>query len=514
MISFAEVQKHNTAKDCWVVIHGRVFNLTPFLSEHPGGSKVIAKEAGTDATAAFDQVHPKDIIDQILPAELCLGPVDPASLPAAAVPAAASGQALAAGGTVAATRADGAMSPHCPPLDAVLNLFDFESIAKTVLTKEAWAYYSSGGDDELTLQENRAAFHRIWLRPRVLVNVKHIDMSTTMLGQRSTLPVYITATALGKLGHPQGEVVLTHAAGTRGVVQMIPTLASCTFDDMINARVPGQPQFYQLYVNSDRKLTERLVRKAEQVGIKGLFITVDAPEIGRREKDMRVKFINSAPDVMDASSVQRSQGAARAISHFIDPSLSWADIPWFRSITTMPIVLKGIQTGEDAVFAFDAGVDGIVVSNHGGRQLDTCRSGIEVLEEVVAALEAHGVWAHGKPLGGRRFEIYLDGGVRRATDIYKAIALGAKGVGLGRPFLYAMATYGQKGVERALDLLRDELEMVMRLMGVTRIEDIKRSSVVTTSLSFHAGTPLRDALANATYEPLGLPAMQVSKSKL
>ncbi|KAL2918137.1 hypothetical protein HK105_202064 [Polyrhizophydium stewartii] len=481
-ITLDEVAKHNSASDCWVVIHGSVYDLTAFLSEHPGGSKVILKQAGKDATAAFEQVHPRDIIEQHLPKSLHLGVLDAGSASAAAASAAAEAAAAAAA------------KPKPPPLDSVLNVFDFEGIAKHVLTKEAWAYYSSGGDDELTLQENHAAFHRIWLRPRVMRNVKTVDTRTTMLGQPSALPFYVTATALGKLGHPEGEVVLTRAAGTRGLIQMIPTLASCSFDELVDASIPGQPQFFQLYVNSDRKVTESIVRRAEARGMKGLFITVDAPQLGRREKDMRVKFVDDTPDLIDPNDSNRNMGAARAISHFIDPSLSWDDIPWFKSITKMPIVLKGVQTGEDAVLAAKAGLAGIVVSNHGGRQLDTVRSGIEILEEVVDHLKRHGLEG--------RLEIYVDGGFRRGTDIFKALALGARGIGLGRPFLYAMSTYGQAGVERAIDLLRDELEMTMRLMGVTSISQITRDSVLTKSLSFHAGTPLYDSLSRETYDPL------------
>lgn len=178
-------------------------------------------------------IHPKDIIDRVLPKELLLGPVDPAS------------SSKVVEQTVVETK-----KFEKPHISQMLNLFDFEAIARYTLSEEAFAYYSSGADDELTLQENHSAFHRIWMRPRVLVNVKKIDTSTTLLGSPSRLPIYITATALGKLGHPDGEVVLTKAAGTRGIIQMIPTLASCSLEEMTSARIPNQPQWFQLYVNS------------------------------------------------------------------------------------------------------------------------------------------------------------------------------------------------------------------------------------------------------------------------
>lgn len=478
VFSYEEVQKHNSEDDLWVVIHGDVYDLTQFAKEHPGGSHVIVKQAGGDATKAFDVVHPKDIIETHLPKGLKIGRIDGSTIPIKNLPI--------------------AMSVKRPPLASILNLFDFEAVAKAVLSAEAWAYYSSGGDDELTLQENHAAFHRIWLRPRVLVNVRHIDLHTKMLGQPSALPFYITATALGKLGHPDGETCLTRAAGSRNIIQMIPTLASCSLADIVGAKTPQQIQFFQLYVNSDRAATKRLVERVEKAGVKALFVTVDAPALGRREKDMRVKFVDKPPDVLtDSNKVNRSQGAARAISAFIDPSLSWKDVAWLKSITRLPIVLKGIQTGEDAVLAAKEGVAGIVVSNHGGRQLDTARSGIEILEEVVDALQRH-------KLKGK-LEIFVDGGFRRGSDIFKALAMGAKGVGLGRPFLYAMAGYGVPGVEHAIDLLKEELEMVFRLMGVQSISQIKRESIITKDLSVHQGTMLHDSLTTSLVDPLLLP---------
>ncbi|KAI9356557.1 FMN-dependent dehydrogenase-domain-containing protein [Zopfochytrium polystomum] len=495
-VTHKEVSAHSSAKDCWVIIHGKVYDLTAFLSQHPGGAKVILKEAGRDATSAFSTFHPKDLIDQMLPKEAFVGALDAASQP---VPV--------AGGEGDLHKPGAGGKAGKPPISAMLNTFDFESVARQVLTPEAWAYYSSGSDDEVTLRENHAVFQRIWLKPRILVNVKNVDLSTKMLGLPCSLPIYITACALGKLGNPEGEVVLTRAAGKKGIIQMMPTLASCSMDEMLDAAVPGQNQWYQLYVNQDRKVSERIVRHAEKRGVKGLFITVDAPQLGRREKDMRVKFVDDAPDVQDEGTVDRNQGAARAISSFIDPSLSWSDLSWFRSITSLPLMLKGVQTGADAVRAAHTGlVQGVVVSNHGGRQLDTSRSGVEVLKEVVDALRAAGFEQPRR----RRFEVLVDGGFRRGADVFKALALGASGVGLGRPMLYSMSAYGQPGVERLIDVLRDELVMVMRLMGCTRISDICEDLVDARALGMHVGPILRDNLQDGVYEPL----RPVAQSKL
>ena len=171
-----------------------------------------------------------------------------------------------------------------PPLAQCFNLHDFESVAKQVMKKTAWGYYSSGADDEITLRENHSAYHKIWFRPRVLVDVEEVDSSTSMLGSKCSVPFYVTATALGKLGDPEGEVVLTRAAGRHGVIQMIPTLSSCSFDEIVDAKKGDQVQWLQLYVNKDREITKRIVQHAEKRGCKGLFITVDAPQLGRREK--------------------------------------------------------------------------------------------------------------------------------------------------------------------------------------------------------------------------------------
>ncbi|CAG8593460.1 17203_t:CDS:1 [Funneliformis caledonium] len=479
LISAQEVSKHNKREDCWVIIHGKVYDLSNFLPEHPGGIKVILQQAGKDATAAFDPIHPLDIIQKYLPPEVCLGEVDPATLVK----------------TIKVETEEEKRRRHAienkPAIDEMFNMYDFEAVASQVLTAEAWAYYSSGADDEITLRENHNAFHRIWLRPRVMRNVSHVDMKTRLLNYETSFPLYITATALGKLGHPEGEVVLTRAARTHNIIQMLPTLASCSLDDMTNARGEGQIQFFQLYVNRNRSITQKVVQAAEQKGCKALFITVDAPQLGRREKDMRVKFVDAPPDVQDEKDLRRDQGAARAISSFIDPSLNWKDLEWFRSITKLPIVLKGIQTSEDAILAAQYGCDGIVLSNHGGRQLDFARSGIEILPEIVEALKKEGLY--------HKIEVYVDGGVRRGTDIFKAIALGAKAVGIGRPLLYAMASYGQAGVERALQLLRDELEMAMRLTGAKTLDDIRPEMVDIKNLTDHVFIP-KDYLFTNVYD--------------
>ncbi|KPV78436.1 uncharacterized protein RHOBADRAFT_10897 [Rhodotorula graminis WP1] len=469
MLHHSEVAKHADADSLWLIVKGQAYDLTEFAPEHPGGRNILLKYAGKDAT---EPIHPPGTLEQYLPKDKHLGDVD------------LTGLEIVAKEETQEEKDRKQREANKPPIDECLSLYDFEAVAKSVLPTAAWAYYSSGADDEITMRENRNAYQRIWFRPAILRDVEKVDFSSTILGHKvRPTTIYITATALGKLGHPDGEKNLTWAGAEQGIIQMIPTLASCSFDEIVDAAKPGQVQFMQLYVNKDREITRKIVQHAEKRGIKGLFITVDAPQLGRREKDMRQKFADEGSNVQrtKGESVDKSQGAARAISSFIDPSLSWKDIPWFKSITKMPIVLKGVQRWEDAVLAAEAGLAGVVLSNHGGRQLDFARSGIEILEEVMRELRRRDLLKNG-------FEVYIDGGVRRAGDVLKAIALGATAVGIGRPFLYAYSAYGHEGVSRAIQILKDEMEMNCRLIGAPTLKDVT-PDMVRRARHLHALPP-------------------------
>ncbi|CAI4210591.1 unnamed protein product [Parascedosporium putredinis] len=472
-----DVAEHNSAESCWVIVHGKAYDVTEFLPEHPGGMKIILKYAGKDATDEFDPIHPPDTLDKFLDKSKHLGPVDMSTVKVEQKKESPEEK----------TRQE--MIALKPPLSQCYNLLDFEAVAKRVMKKTAWAYYSSAADDEITMRENHAAFQRIWFRPKILVDVEKVDFSTTMLGTKVDMPFYVTATALGKLGHPEGEVLLTRASKKHNVVQMIPTLASCSFDEIMDAAEGDQVQWLQLYVNKDREITKRIVQHAEKRGCKALFIT----------------FTDEGSNVQNGEETDNSQGAARAISSFIDPALSWKDIPWFQGITKMPILLKGVQRVEDVLKAIEAGVQGVVLSNHGGRQLEFARSAIEVLAETMPVLKQMGL--------EDKIEIYVDGGVRRGTDILKALCMGAKGVGIGRPFLYAMSAYGPEGVDRAMALLRDELEMNMRLIGCTSVAELNPSLIDVRSLTSHGNGVPTDVLSKSVYDRLQSPA-QRPKPKL
>ena len=273
---------------------------------------------------------------------------------------------------------------------------------------------------------------------------------------------------------PEGEVAITRACAEANVPYMCPTLSSCSLEEMTSARSPGQTQWFQLYVNKDRAVAKDLLQRAEKGGCKAVFVTVDAPQLGRRERDMRFKAPQKSHVQEGDTQVDTSRGTSNALSSFIDPSLSWSDIEWVAGGTNLPVCLKGIQSGKDAVLASKHGAKAIVVSNHGGRQLDYARSGVEVLIEVMAALREAGL--------DRQITVFVDGGIRRGTDIFKCLALGADGVGIGRPVLHGLAAYGRAGVVKTIQMLRDEFVTCLMMMGCPTVADIKEEMVTTSKL--------------------------------
>ena len=294
-----------------MVVGDTAYDFTEFLGDHPGGPDYLRRNAGKVATAEFTASHPIDIIGRTLSkaqaAKMTLGDVIKSTiLPSDMGEGAPS--AAAHGG------ASSSASGEKPSLDACINVYDFEAIAGSVTTEAAWAYYSSGADDEITLRENHGAFHRLWLRPRVMVNVKNIDMRTKILGHNSSFPVFLSAVAMCKIGHPEGEVAWNRAACSEGIIYMIPTLSGCSFDEITGARTGKAPMFFQLYVNQDREKTKAIVQKAEKAGCSALFITCDAPQLGNREKDRRVKVSHAGANVQSGSDVKKSEGTAKALT--------------------------------------------------------------------------------------------------------------------------------------------------------------------------------------------------------
>lgn len=355
----------------------------------------------------------------------------------------------------------------------ITNVSDYEELAKQKLPKMVYDFYAGGAEDQWTLKENKEAFSKILFRPRVLIDVSHIDMSTSILGYKISMPIMVAPTALHKLAHQEGEVASAQAAAAAGTIMTLSSWSSCSIEE-VSSSAPGL-RFFQLSVFKDRDIVQQLVRRAENAGYKAIAVTVDAPRLGRREADVRNRFtlpenvVLKCFEGLDLSKMDKTKGsglAAYATSQ-IDSSLSWKDIKWLQTITGLPILVKGVITAEDARIAIECGVAGIIVSNHGGRQLDYLPATISCLEEVVREAK------------GRRVPVFLDGGIRRGTDVFKALALGASGVFIGRPVLFALAVDGRAGVRNALRMLRDELEITMALSGCASLKDITRDRVIT-----------------------------------
>ncbi|CAN1827905.1 Peroxisomal (S)-2-hydroxyacid oxidase GLO4, partial [Linum perenne] len=329
-----------------------------------------------------------------------------------------------------------------------VNVSEFEALAKNALPKMYFDFYAGGAEDESTLKDNEEAYRRITIRPRVLIDVSRIDTSTTILGYPISSPIMVAPTALHKLANPEGELATARAAAASNTIMILSFSSSYNVEEV--AASCNAVRFFQLYVCRGRHIAANLVQRAERSGYKAIVLTVDRPRRGRKEADIRNRFI-----------LPKLKNIEEFVSHEVD-----ADVAWLKSITNLPILLKGILTHEDAMKAVEVGAAGIVVSNHGGRQLDYSPSTITVVEEVARAVKG-------------KIPVIVDGGVRRGTDVFKALALGAQAVLVGRPVIYGLAAKGEEGVRQVIQMLKDEFELTMALAGCTSIKDISRSHVKT-----------------------------------
>ncbi|XP_011651718.1 peroxisomal (S)-2-hydroxy-acid oxidase GLO4 isoform X3 [Cucumis sativus] len=353
---------------------------------------------------------------------------------------------------------------------------DFKELAKLALPKMYYDFYAGGAEDEHTLRDNIQAFQRITIRPRVLVDVSQIDTSTTILGYPISSPILVAPTAAHKLAFHEGELATARAAAAAKTIMVLSYSSSFSIEEVASSC--NAVRFFQLYIFKRRNVSRQLLERAERYGYKAIVLTVDTPRLGRRENDIRNKMI-AVPEknleglvTIDVIPDQGSKFETFA-NKTLDDSMRWEDIQWLRSITTLPILIKGILTHEDATKAVEAGVDGIIVSNHGARQLDFAPATVTVLEEVVHAVKG-------------KVPVLLDGGVRRGTDVFKALALGAQAVLIGRPVLYGLAAKGEEGVRTVLEMLKNELETSMALSGCPSIKDITRSHVRTHYDKLHS----------------------------
>jgi isopentenyl diphosphate isomerase/L-lactate dehydrogenase-like FMN-dependent dehydrogenase len=349
-------------------------------------------------------------------------------------------------------------------LERILNLNQFEEYARKQMEPFAFAYYCGGAGDEITMRRNLDAWKQFSLRPRVFVDISFVDISSSMLGTPVAMPVGFAPTALHKLAHPDGELASARATAEAGALICLSTLSTYSIEEV--AKSSEGPRWFQLYVHKDRALAIELVQRAVANGYSGIVVTADLPVPGYRERE----FAHDLTVPEDAKPANFPNTATEEefndyLDHLHDRSLTWDDLSWIRDAAgEVPLLVKGILTGEDAVLASEHGAGGIIVSNHGGRQLDRSPAPIDVLDEIVQAAAGE-------------CEVFIDGGVRRGVDVVIALALGAKGVFIGRPFLYALAAAGEEGVGRALHLLKDEIANAMTLLGATRVSEINPAHI-------------------------------------
>jgi isopentenyl diphosphate isomerase/L-lactate dehydrogenase-like FMN-dependent dehydrogenase len=344
-----------------------------------------------------------------------------------------------------------------------INLFEFYEVATERLPKEDYDYIAGGATDEISVERNRRAFQSWALRPRVLRDVHSIDLSTTVLGTKIDLPVLIAPCAGQKKAHPDGEIASGRAAAARGTIYAVSANAAVPFEELAKA-VTGH-LWLQMYLFRDREMNKEWLRRAKAAGYEAICLTVDSQFRSKRERNIRNNYRNDRgvnfPPVDPQTAAKRSGRPGEGA----DPASTWKDLEWIKGATDLPIIAKGVMTGEDVEQCVKVGADAVVVSNHGGRHIDNTLATIEVLPEAVAAADG-------------KLEVLLDGGIRRGADVVKAIALGAKAVFIGRPLFWGLAVDGEHGVIRVLDILREEIEITMAKCGRPNIASIDATIMV------------------------------------
>ncbi|KAK4240322.1 hypothetical protein C8A03DRAFT_42128 [Achaetomium macrosporum] len=452
---------------CWVVLHGNVYDVTEFLPEHPGGSKIILQLAGRDATAEYDPIHPPGTLEENLKPEAKLGVVDPESLKKL--------QRQAAQGKDAEEQ----KAPP-PPLHTLLNLDEIEAAAKTQISKKCWAYYFSAADDLHSKYLNNTAYRNILLRPRVFVDVTRASTATTLLGHKVATPLYVSPAAMARLAHPDGEAGIARGISRFGAMQIVSHNASMTPEQIVADAAPDQVFGWQLYVQTSRAKSEAMLARIGKLRDRYKFVvlTLDAPVPSKREHDEKAGIETQLLVESSKSEEEKakkggrpdsSSGVGQQLFWGTAADLTWdTTLPWLAKHTDLPIVLKGIQTHEDAYLAAQyarknpGSIKAVILSNHGGRSLDTAPPAVHTLLEIRKYC----------PEVFDIIEVWVDGGIRRGTDIVKALCLGAKAVGVGRAALWGLGAGGWKGVERTFEILQGEIETCMKMMGVTDISEL------------------------------------------
>lgn len=356
-------------------------------------------------------------------------------------------------------------------MPAPVNIYEYEAYAKAQLAPSEYDFIAGGAADEITLRRTRAVFDAIMLRPRMLVDISQPDLSTTVLGQPVTFPVLVDPAGGHGRAHPDAELATARAAGGAGTVMVLSSGSTYTMEDVAHAATGTI--WFQQYLYKDQSLSQRMAHRAQEAGYTALCLTLDSTVRAKRERNIRNDYTSPSSPNYAGLEVQdnawhRSSDAPRGVNNLIDRAATWSYVEWMAGHTPLPLVVKGIMTAEDARLCAEHGVRGIIVSNHGARQLDTTFASIEVLPEVVDAVQG-------------KCEVYLDGGIRRGTDVLKALALGARAVLIGRPLFWGLAVDGESGVRAVLEMLRDELEIAMTMCGRPTIASLDRSVLGTVS---------------------------------
>src|ERR671923_1885166 len=348
-----------------------------------------------------------------------------------------------------------------------VNIYEYEALAKERLPQAEYDFIAGGATDEITLRRTRAVFDAIMLRPRMLVDISQPDLSTTVLGHRVEFPILLDPAGNHGRAHPDGELATARAAGAMGTVMLLSSGSSYTLEEV--AKAATGPIWFQQYLYRDRGLSKMMTQRAQDAGYSALCLTLDSTVRAKRERNIRNNYSNAPSPNYAGLEVQEgswstSSDAPRGTNRLIDRSATWPYLDWLAANTPLPLVVKGIMTGEDGRLCVEHGVKGVIVSNHGARQLDTTFASVEVLPEVVEAVEG-------------RVEVYLDGGIRRGTDVLKALALGARAVLIGRAVLWGLAAGGEEGAARVLALLREEIEHGLKLLGCPSPADVTHGHV-------------------------------------
>ncbi|KAK9236780.1 FMN-dependent dehydrogenase-domain-containing protein [Lipomyces kononenkoae] len=491
-LTLGEVSQHKTAQSCWVIIGSTVYDVTKFLPDHPGGSRSILRFAGKDATTEFEGIHPPGTLEETLHESAKVGTVESVG-----------------GEDTPGDRTDmeetAKLAPETP--EDMLNIADIEDHASRTLSNKAWAYYASASDDMRTKIYNNTIFHLVLFRPRIFRDITVVDTTAHMLGFKTSLPLFVSPAALARLAHPDGEKAIARACGKHGIVQMISNNASLRYADIVSAAVSSkQPFAFQLYIQNERARSEKQLREVVKAGCKAVVLTLDAPTPGKREMDERVARqetraaghveVNEALSASSGRGKVTEGGVGRALFQGTAGDLVWDDLIWLRKQLPddIKIVLKGLQTVEDVILAtqqFDKTngkplVDAVLLSNHGGRALEGAPPPLLVLQEL--RMYAPEVF--------QKLEVYIDGGIRRGTDVVKALCLGATQVGIGRPALMALAGgFGEAGVSRVIQILREEIETAMRLLGALTLDQLGPQYVNTRQLDAILGPSPQQAAA-------------------